>query len=188
MRTAIENALASLLSRPGLREQFREGCAAMTRELSWDEPVAQMESLYRQCVEDISVTMKPGRIFEAVLEGRQRPVRCLRGAVYRHLLLGILHASLSAWFRRCHRARHSNANRKGRSHLELDGARPRAARCSATWNDNIREPEESLNYASLLKVCGSATNAFVNLANAGGLPARRLLLMSDTARHESRRR
>jgi hypothetical protein len=46
-------------------------------------------------------------------------------------------------------------------------------------NDNIREPEESLNYASLLKVCGSATNAFVNLANAGGLPARRLLLMSD---------
>jgi len=46
-------------------------------------------------------------------------------------------------------------------------------------NDNIREPEESLNYASLLKVCGSATNAFVNLANSGGLPARRLLLMSD---------
>jgi hypothetical protein len=45
--------------------------------------------------------------------------------------------------------------------------------------DNIRDPEESLNYASLLKVCGSATNAFVNLANAGGLPARRLLLMSD---------
>ena len=48
---AIENALASLLSRPGLREQFREGCASMTRELSWDEPVAQMESLYRQCLE-----------------------------------------------------------------------------------------------------------------------------------------
>jgi Transglutaminase-like superfamily len=46
-------------------------------------------------------------------------------------------------------------------------------------NDNIREPEESLNYASLLRVCGSSTNAFVNLANSGGLPARRLLLMSD---------
>jgi hypothetical protein len=45
--------------------------------------------------------------------------------------------------------------------------------------DNIREPEESLNYASLLKVCGSATNAFVNLANSGGLMARRLLLLSD---------
>jgi len=46
-------------------------------------------------------------------------------------------------------------------------------------NNNIREPEETLNYASLLRVCGTATNAFVNLANAGGLPARRLLLMSD---------
>jgi len=46
-------------------------------------------------------------------------------------------------------------------------------------NDNIRDPEESLNYASLLRVCGSATNAFVNLANSGGLPARRLLLMND---------
>jgi len=46
-------------------------------------------------------------------------------------------------------------------------------------DDNIREPEETLNYASLLRVCGTATNAFVNLANAGGLPARRLLLMSD---------
>jgi Transglutaminase-like superfamily len=46
-------------------------------------------------------------------------------------------------------------------------------------DDNIRDPEESLNYASLLRVCGSATNAFVNLANAGGLPARRLLLMND---------
>jgi len=46
-------------------------------------------------------------------------------------------------------------------------------------DDNIREPEESLNYASLLRVCGSATNAFVNLANAGGLPARRLLLIGD---------
>jgi hypothetical protein len=46
-------------------------------------------------------------------------------------------------------------------------------------NDNIRDPEESLNYASFLRVCGTATNAFVNLANSGGLPARRLLLMND---------
>jgi hypothetical protein len=45
--------------------------------------------------------------------------------------------------------------------------------------DNIRDPEESLNYASLLRVCGTATNAFVNLANSGGLPARRLLLMNE---------
>ena len=53
---AIENALASLLSRPRLREQFQEGCAGVTRELSWEEPVAQLESLYRQCVEET-----PGR-------------------------------------------------------------------------------------------------------------------------------
>jgi glycosyltransferase involved in cell wall biosynthesis len=49
---AIQNALASLLSNPRLREQFQEGCARVTRELSWDEPVAQLESLYRQCVEE----------------------------------------------------------------------------------------------------------------------------------------
>jgi hypothetical protein len=41
-----------------------------------------------------------------------------------------------------------------------------------------RDPEETLNYRALLKVCGSATNAFVNLANSGGLPARRLLLLN----------
>lgn len=46
-------------------------------------------------------------------------------------------------------------------------------------NDYIRDPEVTLNYASLLRVCGTATNAFVNLANSGGLPARRLLLMND---------
>ncbi len=49
---AIENALTGLLSRPGLREHFAEGCATMTRELSWDEPVSQLESLYRHCLEE----------------------------------------------------------------------------------------------------------------------------------------
>ncbi len=49
---AIENALQELLSRPRLREQFAEGCATMTRELSWDAPVSQLESLYRRCVEE----------------------------------------------------------------------------------------------------------------------------------------
>lgn len=46
-------------------------------------------------------------------------------------------------------------------------------------SDGSRDPEQTLNFASLLKVCGTATNAFVNLANSGGLPARRLLLLSD---------
>lgn len=49
---ALENALASLLSIPNLKEQFRAGCAEVTRDLAWDEPVAQLESLYRQCVEE----------------------------------------------------------------------------------------------------------------------------------------
>lgn len=40
-----------------------------------------------------------------------------------------------------------------------------------------RDPTQTLNYASLLKVCGTATNAFINLADSGGLKARRLLLL-----------
>src|SRR5689334_5382816 len=41
-----------------------------------------------------------------------------------------------------------------------------------------RDPEETLNYDSLLQVCGSATNAFINLALRSGLDARRLLLIN----------
>ncbi len=42
-----------------------------------------------------------------------------------------------------------------------------------------RDPTETLNYASLLQVCGSATNAFINLADSAGLSARRLLLLNS---------
>ena len=42
-----------------------------------------------------------------------------------------------------------------------------------------RDPVETLNYDSLLRVCGSATNAFVNLADSAGLTARRLLLLDS---------
>jgi hypothetical protein len=42
-----------------------------------------------------------------------------------------------------------------------------------------RDPVETLNYESLLRVCGSATNAFINLADSGGLEARRLLLLGS---------
>ena len=42
-----------------------------------------------------------------------------------------------------------------------------------------RDPIDSLNYKSLLEVCGSATNAFVNLADAAGLVSRRLLLLDS---------
>jgi len=40
-----------------------------------------------------------------------------------------------------------------------------------------RDPLDTLNYKELLSVCGTATNAFVNLASAGGMEARRLLLL-----------
>ncbi|MGO9639745.1 MAG: hypothetical protein ACLP1Y_00360 [Candidatus Acidiferrales bacterium] len=42
-----------------------------------------------------------------------------------------------------------------------------------------RDPADTLNYQGLLSVCGTATNAFVNLADSGGLRARRLLLLGD---------
>jgi hypothetical protein len=48
-----------------------------------------------------------------------------------------------------------------------------------------RNPEDTLNIEQLLRVCGTATNAFVNLAQSGGLHARRLLLLSEnrTSKH-----
>ena len=49
----------------------------------------------------------------------------------------------------------------------------------------IRDPETTLNYHQLLIVCGTATNAFLNLARTANLPVRRLLLLSPdrTAKH-----
>lgn len=46
----------------------------------------------------------------------------------------------------------------------------------ATTSD--RDPTDTLNYNSLLRVCGTATNAFINLADSGGLAARRILLLN----------
>jgi hypothetical protein len=45
-----------------------------------------------------------------------------------------------------------------------------------------RNPEDTLNYQQLLQVCGTATNAFVNLAQSTGLRARRLLLLDENQR------
>ena len=42
-----------------------------------------------------------------------------------------------------------------------------------------RDPTDTLNYRALLQVCGSATNAFINLADSSGLSARRLLLLDS---------
>lgn len=41
-----------------------------------------------------------------------------------------------------------------------------------------RDPETTLNYEQLLNVCGTATNAFLNLARSSGLQVRRLLLLT----------
>jgi hypothetical protein len=48
-----------------------------------------------------------------------------------------------------------------------------------------RDPQDTLNYRQLLTVCGSATNAFLNLSRSAGLRARRLLLLSPdrSAKH-----
>ena len=53
------------------------------------------------------------------------------------------------------------------------------ARQSEYYSDDAenRDPIDTLNYKELLRVCGTATNAFVNLASAGGMQARRLLLL-----------
>lgn len=43
-----------------------------------------------------------------------------------------------------------------------------------------RDPQNTLEYQRLLQVCGTATNAFVNLASTSGLEARRLLLLDSS--------
>ena len=42
----------------------------------------------------------------------------------------------------------------------------------------MRDPEKTLNYQQLLSVCGTATNAFLNLARSSNVQARRLLLLT----------
>lgn len=50
---------------------------------------------------------------------------------------------------------------------------------AANPNDlSMRDPETTLNYRQLLSVCGSATNAFLNLSRSAGLNTRRLLLLT----------
>jgi len=53
------------------------------------------------------------------------------------------------------------------------------ARRESAPDGSLRDPTETLNYASLLKVCGTATNAFINLADSAGLSSRRLLLLDS---------
>ena len=54
------------------------------------------------------------------------------------------------------------------------------ARADAQNTDELspRDPEMTLNYKQLLSVCGTATNAFLNLARSSDLQVRRLLLLT----------
>ena len=54
---------------------------------------------------------------------------------------------------------------------------PRSADLNPTGL-TVRDPETTLNYQQLLSVCGTATNAFLNLARSANLQVRRLLLLS----------
>lgn len=47
---------------------------------------------------------------------------------------------------------------------------------------SARDPHDSLNLHGQLEVCGTATNALVNLAASSGLEARRLLLLDEKRR------
>ena len=60
---------------------------------------------------------------------------------------------------------------------------PRSAQNPAAFS--TRDPETTLNYQKLLAVCGTATNAFLNLARGANLQARRLLLLTPdrTTKH-----
>lgn len=69
----------------------------------------------------------------------------------------------------------------------LDWMRSGPQRTSAPGPSGLaqRDPETTLNYEQLLRVCGTATNAFLNLARSSGLQVRRLLLLTPqrTTKH-----
>jgi len=62
----------------------------------------------------------------------------------------------------------------------LSWMRAEPSRAITTSPDSLapRDPETTLNYQQLLNVCGTATNAFLNLARSSDLRVRRLLLLT----------
>src|SRR5271156_2407234 len=56
---------------------------------------------------------------------------------------------------------------------------PARKRSEAEKLQGDRDPTDTLNYEALLRVCGTATNAFINLVETGGLESRRLLLLNS---------
>jgi hypothetical protein len=62
-------------------------------------------------------------------------------------------------------------------HWMAHGPARRSSGVEASQTD--RDPTDTLNYDALLRVCGTATNAFINLVDTGGMQARRLLLLDS---------
>jgi hypothetical protein len=62
----------------------------------------------------------------------------------------------------------------------LKWMRSESSRIVATNPDELprRDPQVTLNYQQLLNVCGTATNAFLNLARSSDVQVRRLLLLT----------
>jgi hypothetical protein len=56
---------------------------------------------------------------------------------------------------------------------------PARRRSAADTFQDDRDPTDTLNYEALLQVCGTATNAFINLVDTGHMEVRRLLLVDS---------
>src|ERR1700682_33002 len=49
---ALEAGLEKILDHPAFATRLREGCGEVARSLGWAEPLAQMESLYRELLSE----------------------------------------------------------------------------------------------------------------------------------------
>ncbi len=70
------------------------------------------------------------------------------------------------------------AEQKVNAILSWMRAEPSRATAASPNSLALRDPEMTLNYRQLLNVCGTATNAFLNLARSSDLRVRRLLLLT----------
>ncbi len=53
---AIANALKLLLDGGSLADQFRDACPGVVRGLSWEQPLSQMEAIYRDVISEVSAS------------------------------------------------------------------------------------------------------------------------------------
>jgi len=108
-------------------------------------------------------------------------------------LLGVIYSGGREYSVRCYLDRFSDAivpaSEPAEQQVEaiLDWMRKGPSRLVAENPSELptRDPQATLNYRQLLSVCGTATNAFLNLAHSNGLSVRRLLLLAPdgTTKH-----